>query len=69
MDEETKKYIDDAEYRAKVYAVELADKYDKANSAFHVFLREHPQAAFNLALFGGMIVWGGLGYLIGSFAK
>ena len=67
MDEETKKYIDDAEARAKVFATDLSAKYDKANSAFHVFLREHPQAAFNAAMFGGIIVWGGIGYLIGKF--
>ena len=69
MDEETKKYIDDAETRAKAYAADLSAKYVKVDSAFHVFLRDHPQAAFNVSLFGGMIVWGGIGYLIGSFAK
>mgnify|MGYP001168771613 CR=1 FL=1 len=67
MDKETEAAIAAALKEAKEHAENLSAKYDKANSAFHVFLREHPQAAFNSALFGGMIVWGGIGYLIGRF--
>lgn len=38
-------------------------KYTKADSALHVFIRDHSQAAFNYALFGGLIVGG----LVGKF--
>jgi len=66
MDEETKKYIDDAKKEAMDFATGLSAKYVKADSAFHTWLYAHPQAAFNVAFLGGMIVWGGLGYLIGK---
>lgn len=69
MDEETKKYIDDAEARAKNFAMDISQKYTKADTWFQKYRREHPLALQNILIFG----WGpalfAIGLAVGKLIK
>lgn len=71
MDAETvaklEQMIADSEKRTKDEIVLLQAKYTKADSALHVFIHEHSQAAFNSALFAGLTFGGGMGYFAHSY--
>ena len=69
MDEETKQAIADAETRMKGYADSLSAKYVKADSWWQTYRRENPLAVQNILGFGGFLIGGGLGYLVGVFSK
>jgi hypothetical protein len=58
---EQQKEIDDA-------IASAVSKYVKVDSWWQTLRREHPLAVQNILLFGGMLVWGSLGFLIGRIS-
>lgn len=60
MDAETlvqvKQMISESETRTNAAIASAKASYVKADSRLHVFIREHPQAAFNCGVFCSLIV-------------
>lgn len=73
MDAETRQYIDDAEARGKVYALDVASKvaaeYKQKDTWWQAYRREHPLAVQNILGFGGLLVGVAIGIPTGMWLK
>lgn len=68
MDEETKKYID-AEARSKNFALDMTQKYAKADTWFQKYRRDHSLAFQNILIFGYGPALFAIGLAVGKFLK